>query len=403
MEPSPGGELRVLGSIDPPTPADNLVKRTQTGERMTTLADPTGSSTIQPGLKDVAATVGTDDERPSQTGGYIWDTVLRAGLTVRHYGLYDDQTFYTYSLTDPYEIPIDRHAYAHHIVQGWPTKEALVGNTDLYYRGWDLNEPDEYRYEEWRREFDGYVAHNNLPSLEVLTVMNDHFGNFYNPTNGTGNVGGLANATLEIASNDHSVGLIVDAVSHSKYWKDTAIFISEDDSQDGPDHVDSHRSTGYSISAYSRPGVVHTFYNHPAMVRTIEDILGTNYLGMNDANAFAMDDAFTTYPNYEPYDAIIPGVLCQPPVKTDLVPACFSPLAKKTRAVPMVRSQKWWTNYGKKLVFTAPDTDNADEMNRIVWAGTVGDLPYPVTRTGEDLSIDRAQVLRAYKVPVPLQ
>jgi DNA-binding beta-propeller fold protein YncE len=250
------------------------------------------------------------------------------------------------------------------------------------------------------------VSHNNLPSLEVLTMMNDHFGNFYKPAaNGkpaTGNVGGLTNATLEMASNDHAVGLLVDAVSHSKYWKDTAIFIAEDDSQDGPDHVDAHRSTGYAISAYSRPGVIHTFYNHPAMVRTIEDILGTDYLGMNDANAYSMDDAFEPYPNYQPYDAIIPGVLCRPPVKPDLVPACDSPLAKKTRAVPMARSTKWWIAHGKKLVFSAPDTGNADDMNRIIWAGTVGDVPYPEVRTGEDLSLNRAAVLHTLKVPAPL-
>jgi DNA-binding beta-propeller fold protein YncE len=365
------------------------------GERMTTLADPSGSSTIEPGHKDIAATWGADDDRPGQTGGYIWDTVLRAGLTHRHYGLYVDQTFYS-SPTNPFNVPIDRYAYRDHVIQAAPVRPALIGRTDPYYRGWDLNVPDEYRYEEWKREFDGYVASGNLPSLEVLTMMNDHFGNFAT------NVGGLQNPTLEMASNDHSVGLIVDAVSHSKYWKDTAIFIAEDDSQDGPDHIDSHRSPAYVISAYSRPGVINTFYNHPAMVRTIEDILGTDYLGMNDANAYSMDDAFTKYPNYQPYDAIIPGVLCQKPVHADLVPACFSPFAKKTQAVPMVRGAKWWRIHGKSLVFKAPDTDDAAAMNRIVWAGTVGDAPYPDTRSGEDLSLNRARVLEAYRVPVPL-
>ncbi len=370
------------------------------GERMTTFADPSGSSTIEPGSKDIAATVGADDDRAGQTGGYIWDTVLRAGLTHRHYGLYVDQTYYS-SVTNPFNVPIDRHAYEHHVVQAAPVRPALVGRTDPYYRGWDLNVPDEYRYEEWKREFDGYVKNGALPSLEVLTVMNDHFGNFYDPAKGTGNVGHLTNATLEMASNDHAVGLIVDAVSHSKYWKDTAIFIAEDDSQDGPDHVDSHRSPAYVISPYSRPGVIRTFYSHPSMVRTIEDILGTDYLGMNDANAYSMDDAFEPYPNYQPYDAIIPGNLCQAPVAPDLVPACYSPFAKKTQAVPMVRNLKWWRVNGKKLVFNAPDTDNANEMNRIVWAGTVGDVPYPETRTGEDLSVNREQVLATYKVPAP--
>ncbi len=370
---------------------------TQTDERMTTLADPSGSSTIQPGTKDIAATWGADDDRPGQTGGYIWDTVLRAGLTLRHYGLYDDQTFYTGNPSDPYEIKIDRYAYRDHIVQGAPVRLALVGRTDPYYRGWDLNEPDEYRYEEWQREFDDYVTHDNLPSFEILTVMNDHFGNF------STNVGGLQTPTLELASNDHSVGLIVDAVSHSPYWKDTAIFVAEDDSQDGPDHVDSHRSVGFVISPYSSTGVIHTFYNHPAMVRTIEDILGTDYLGMNDANAFSMDDAFTTALNLQPYDAIIPGVLCQPPVHADLVPACYSPAAKKTQAVPMLHNGNWWRLQTKRMVFNGPDKNDAAAFNRLLWKGIVGDAPYPDERNGLDLSVDRAQVLSIFHVPVPLQ
>jgi hypothetical protein len=82
------------------------------------------------------------------------------------------------------------------------------------------------------------------------------------------------------------------------------------------------------------------------MVRTIEDILGTDYLGMNDANAYAMDEAFETFPNYQPYDAIIPGVLCQPPLHADLVPGCFSPFAKKTQALPMVRNFR--TRHGQR-------------------------------------------------------
>ena len=227
--------------------------------------------------------------------------------------------------------------------------------------------------------------------------MNDHFGDF------STNVGGLQSPTLELASNDHSIGLIVDAVSHSKYWKDTAIFIAEDDSQDGPDHVDSHRSIAWAISAYSKPGVIHTFYNHPAMVRTIEDILGANYLGINDANAFAMDDAFTTNPNYQPYDAIIPGVLCQPPVHQDLVPKCFIPGAKKTPAVPALHSGSWWMRNTKRMVFNAPDRNDPVAFNKLIWQGLVGDAPYPEARTGEDFSLDRENVLNTYRVPVALQ
>jgi YVTN family beta-propeller protein len=369
-------------------------------ERMTTVADPTGSSTIMPGPKDVVATVGADDERTRQTGGFVWDSAIRAGLSVRAYGAYIDFTFFPFgsALNNPYYVPIDRHAFRDHVPQASPHHSALFGRLDPYYRTWDPNVPDEFRYEEWKREFDGFVKHDNLPNLQVLCMMEDHFGGFAT------NVGGLRNPTLEMASNDHAVGLLVDAVSHSKYWKDTAIFLVEDDSQDGPDHVDAHRSLAHVISPYSRGGVIHTNYNTTSMLHTIADILGMDYLGLNDANALPMDDAFTTYPNYQPYDAIIPGVLCQPPVNQDLVPECFSPSARKTQAIPMPRSPQWWEKQSRHMVFSAPDQNAADSFNRLVWEGVVGDgAPYPQERNRLDLSVNRAAVLRWFKPPVPLQ
>ena len=110
-------------------------------------------------------------------------------------------------------------------------------STDLYYRGWDLNTPDQYRFEEWNREFTDYVKKGNLPNFEMVDFMNDHFGNF------STNVASLENPLAQMASNDYAVGRLVEAVTNSPYWKDTAIFIVEDDAQNGPDHVDAHRST----------------------------------------------------------------------------------------------------------------------------------------------------------------
>ncbi len=358
---------------------------TLTGERMTTLADPSGSSTIEPGPKDIAATVGADDDRPGQTGGYIWDTALRAGLSVRHYGLYVDETFYV-SPRSPYDIPIDRYAYRDRRVQAEALRPALVGRTDPYYRGWDLNVPDEYRYEEWKREFDLYVKRGDFPSLEVLDIMNDHFG-------ATENVSGLNTPTLEMASNDHAIGQIVDAVSHSRYWNDTAIFILEDDSQDGPDHVDAHRSVGFVISPYSYPGVVHTEYNTTSMLHTMEDILGMDYLGLNDANALPMDDAFTTRPNFRPYEALVPGVLCHAPVAPDLVPACHDPSVRKTPAVPLLHDAGWWRTQlrRRKMRFDRPDENDAAGFNRLVWTGVMGaNKPYPVRRGEVEAGLGQA-------------
>jgi hypothetical protein len=347
---------------------------TNTDERMTELADPSGASNIEPGTKDIAATVGADDDRPNQTGGYIWDSVLRAGLTYRHYGMYADETFYK-STNNPYTIPIVRYAWKTHTIQGAPLRPAIAPYFDPYYRGWDLRTPDEFRFEEWNHEFQGYVRQGNMPAFESVLFMMDHFGNF------SENVEGLSNPDAEIASDDHAAGELVDAVSHSPYWSSTAIFILEDDSQDGPDHVDSHRSIAYVISPWAKhQAVVHTAYSDPNMLATIEDILGINHLGMNDANAAPMSEAFTRTPNMRPYDVIIPGVLCRPPVHPDLVPECQHPNVRKTAPVRPLRTAAWWSANTRGWNWDIPDANNADAFNRLVWSGTFGAKPYPESR-----------------------
>src|SRR5919109_2887162 len=300
-----------------------------TNVRITTLRDPTGASTVLPGPKGLVSTWGADNHDPEETGGYLWDAVLRKGKRVRHYGLWTDTVGYyqfngdfsnTFWITPtpnaPDQIPIARDAAARKIEQAAPIAPGLVGLTDPYYRGWDLNVPDEYRYEEWKREFDEYVKNGNLPNFIPMLLMMDHTGNF------ASNVAGLNTPELQLASNDHAVGLLVDAVSHSPYWQNTVIFIVEDDSLDGPDHVDAHRSPAYVISPYTkRKTVVSTFYNHASVVRTICDILDLEHLSLNDANTPAMDEVFTKEPDFTPYDHFIPGNLLQPPVDPTLVTA----------------------------------------------------------------------------------
>src|SRR5579862_413148 len=343
--------------------------------RMTTLFDPTGNSSIEPGKKDITASEGADDLDADALGGYIWDTVLRAGKTVRHYGLYADENYYVVpSAGYPLYIPIVRDAFKQKVVQSVPGRPSLKGKTDLYYRGWDLNTPDQYRFEEWNREFTEYVKKGNLPNFEMVDFMNDHFGNF------STNVGGLENPLAQMASNDYAVGRLVEAVSNSPYWKDTAIFIVEDDAQNGPDHVDAHRSTVFVISPYTKSGaVVHTNYNSTNVVRTIEDILGVNYLGLNDANALPMSDVFIKQPNLQPYTAPIPGILCEPPVNPDLVPECSNPGKRPiTVAVKSLHDGAWWAQATKGFNFNHPDMINSELFNRILWKGIMGDdKPYP--------------------------
>ncbi len=337
--------------------------RTPDGERITTLFDPSGASTILPGTKDIGATQGAGDLRASARGGFIWDAALRAGLTHRHYGIYTSLLFY--DAKAPYYLKISRHPYEAHTIQAIPVQTELWGRTDLYYRGWDLDVPDQYRFEEWKREFDGYVRRGDLPAFEVVDLPTDHFGNF------ASNVGGLNTPESQIAMNDYALGELVAAVAASPYWKSTAIFVVEDDAQDGPDHVDSHRTVAHVISAYTkRHTVVSEYYNTVSMLRTMEDILGLDHLGMFDANASPMDDVFTTQADLQPYTAVVPGILCRAPVKRDLVPACRVPAASKTAAVIPLHDGAWWTNATRGFDFSKPDAVDSMAFNHLLWIGT---------------------------------
>ncbi len=329
--------------------------------RITTLLDPTGASSIEPGTKDVVADEGADEDDSGALGGYIWDAALRAGKSVRQYGAYADENYYIQG--SPVYLPVVREAFKAHTLQSVPLRPALIGHTDPYYRGWDLNAPDEYRFEEWKDEFDRYVAQGNLPELEILELNMDHFGQF-----GT-NVARLNTPPLQIASNDHALGQLVDAVSHSPYWKDTAIFVLEDDAQDGPDHVDAHRTVAQVISPYVRAGaVVHTRYDTTSMVRTIEDILGIGPLGLNDANAVPMSDVFTTKPDLQVYAVFIPGVLCRAPVDPSLVPGCGVKGAMITRAWTGVHDGAWWAKATQGMDFTRPDRVDSRVFNALLAA-----------------------------------
>jgi DNA-binding beta-propeller fold protein YncE len=220
--------------------------------------------------------------------------------------------------------------------------------------------------EDARMTHGGGAALRNAP--EIMSLPLDHFGSFGS------NVGGLNTPSLEIADNDYALGRLVPAVSNSPYWKDTAIFVVEDDAQDGPDHVDAHRSPGYVISAYTkRHAVVHKFYNTINMLRTIEDLLGMNHLGMNDANADPMSDLFDIQPDLTPYKPVLPGSLCQPPVSTDLIPECKDSSVLRTRVVLSLHDGVWWAKATAQFNFKRPDALDAGAFNRLLWRGIKGE------------------------------
>jgi DNA-binding beta-propeller fold protein YncE len=125
--------------------------------------------------------------------------------------------------------------------------------------------------------------------------------------------------------------------------------------------------------------VVSTNYNTTSMVRTMEDILGVNYLGLNDANARPMSDVFTTTPDLTPYIAIIPGILCAPPVDPTLVPECKNLNGREvTAAVKPLHDGVWWAKATQRFNFKRPDLNNPELFNRVLWRGIMGDdKPYP--------------------------
>ena len=168
-----------------------------------------------------------------------------------------------------------------------PLDPALAPLTDVYFRGYDQNYPDLWRYNEWKREFDQFVANGNLPSLSLVRISHDHMGSF-----GTA-LGGVNTPETQQADCDLALGRLVEAVANSRYAADTLIIVTEDDVQDGPDHVDSHRGTAYVVGPYVKQGaVVSTRYSQVNALRTIEDILGTEHINLNTAFQRPMTDVF---------------------------------------------------------------------------------------------------------------
>lgn len=377
----------------------------QLNVRITTLLDPSGQSSILPGPRDMSAPVGNSEIDPEDKGGYLWDSVLRAGKTVRAYGiLMDLSDFYYATSADPFKpdpdnplyIPLSPTPFADGIPQAPASKVSLEGRTDLYFRGYDQKNTDIWSFNEWKRDVEAYVAeHKTLPNFMIMALDHDHFGAFKQAA------AGVNTPELQMADNDYALGLVVEYLSHRPEWAKTAIFVIEDDAQDGPDHVDAQRTLGYIISPYTRRGgaVVSKHYNTVSMIRTMVDLLGIDYLGMNDANAEPMSDAFTVTPDLTPYKAILPGNLCAPPVDTKFLlgadNACVNPAVQRTVAIKPLHDASWWAEAMKDFDFEEIDhLGDPEAFNRTLWAGIKGEgVPYPSHRSKADLRGNRDKLL----------
>jgi DNA-binding beta-propeller fold protein YncE len=218
--------------------------------------------------------------------GYIWDNALQAGVTVRDYGQWT-ANFPLKQVVDGIQIKTIKDL-------------ALQPYVDKKYRGWDLDYPDVERAKEFASEWRQFDADGKAPGISVVRMGNDHT---------KGSTPGALTPFSFNADNDYGVGLLVDAVSHSKLWASTAIFIIEDDAQNGPDHVDSHRAPVWVISPYTRRGIVDSgMYNQASVLRTMELILGLRPMTQFDAAARPMFESFSRTPDTAPFTAISPKI-----------------------------------------------------------------------------------------------
>src|ERR1035437_6927861 len=216
-----------------------------------------------------------NDANAFPTNGYLWDAAARAGLTLRNYGEFVGVA----AETEPTKLSLSTG------MEG-----ALKGNTCPFYPGFDLDILDNARIDVFLKEFHGFVKTRQMPRLTIVRLGNDH-------TAGTKK--GERTPRAMVAENDVALGRLVEAISHSPFWKETAIFVIEDDAQNGSDHVDSHRTVGLVISPFTRRGgfVDSTTYSTVSMLRTMELILGLPPMSQHDASATPMTNAFVDAPD----------------------------------------------------------------------------------------------------------
>jgi YVTN family beta-propeller protein len=322
---------------------------------------------LLPGLRNEVELDGPDGE---EGGGYIWNAALRAGKSVRNYGFWIDGTLYG-APASLGGIPVLRDPFTAGVPVSWAATAELLPVTDTFFRSFDTNLPDFWRFKEWEREFDGYVAGNNLPVFEMVRFMEDHMGSFATA------IDGVNTPETQQADNDYAVGLLLDKIAHSPYAKDTLVFVLEDDSQDGPDHVDSHRSTGYVAGPFVKQGaVVSTRYTTVNMLRTIEDILGLDHLNLHDGGVHPMADVFDLHQRRWTFDAAPSDILRT----STTLPLPPKPAGAATLPLRPKHDAAWWAAHTSGFDFRVEDRVDAQAFNRILWTGLEGSRPYPTRR-----------------------
>ena len=299
--------------------------------------------------------------------GFLWDDALRHGKSVRSWGeyaqyfeaaggqqptgtwkqWYHDSQILEGKATGKLHVPVGYYQ-THSDV---PSLEKVL---DHRYPNFQLQIPDQYRADLFGQDFQRYVKSGNLPALNMMWVMTDHTA---------GTAAGFPTPRAEVADNDLATGRIIDQISHSPYWKDTAVFVVEDDTQNGTDHVDGHRNVALIASPYAKPGVVDTYYSQLNMVRTIEQILGLPPMNQMDLAAVPMSDAFSNTARPAPYNVRPSNI----PLDTMTPPASS-----------LTGAAKAWAQWAPKQDLKTEDMVNTAQLNRDIWySGHNFAVPYP--------------------------
>jgi sugar lactone lactonase YvrE len=278
---------------------------------------------------DIYPSEGSFPEMERPAGGYLWNRCREAGVSYRSYG---EWVANGKTPKDPARALV----------------KALEGHIDPHFRGYDLDYPDVKRAERFIAEMKRFEKEGKMPRLSIVRLPNDH-------TMGTRV--GKPTPRAYLADNDLALGLLVEAVSKSKFWKTTAIFVVEDDAQNGPDHVDAHRTVALVVSPYTkRRHVDSTMYSTSSMLRTMELILGLAPMSQFDAAARPMYASFTTKPDFTPYAHVRPGV----------------DLDEKNRP------GAWGAATSAKLDLSKEDAADDLVFNEIIWRSVKGpDSPMP--------------------------
>lgn len=303
-----------------------------------------GRSYEYEGARFGRGTVVPDDDPAAPARGYLWDLIQRKGLTFRNYG-----EFVIPEKADPDDV----------LPPGYRgDKPFLASHTNPTYPGFDLNITDQHRADVWLTEFAEFAKRGVLPAFEIIRLPNDHTA---------GARAGSPTPQAYAADNDLALGRMIEALSHSEFWKSTVVFVVEDDAQNGPDHVDSHRSPVYIISPYSRAGVVHRFANTTDVLRTMEEILGLDALSQFDYFGRPLRDIWSATPDLTPWTAQTPRV--------DL----------NAKNPPNTRG----ANESASLDLEIEDVAAEDPFNRVIWEAVKRGVPYPGIRRGATLEAVR--------------